>query len=267
MSKQEKPNHVGASGYFQFTFKSGILFNLIELDKEGKVIRDDRTDFAKSAAAAAWHIASDMKLAKGKGASTEDALLLAIHKFNGTFSRSARSHAEFLSGLHTRIQSQVEKNKIRILLEQDSRPQLPVPRAEYRVQKGDTISSILHAIGLTKSRLEHLVTENPSRADDLRAGRVFAGDVLFVPVDASLYKELFAQAQAQRAKRMNEQLVSDVIRMTEPDPKEDYWQNLDYGAKMRGLLMAIRNPHHRAHELWKEVGRLAVGTPSVPGTR
>lgn len=267
MTAQREPNYVGASGYFQFTLKSGVLFKLVDLDAEGKVVRDDRTDFAKSAAAAAQHIASDAKLAKGRGASVEDALLLATHKFNGTFSRSARSHAEFLSGLHTRIQSQVEKNKIRILLEQDARPKPPPLRAEYRVVKGDTVSSILRSMGLTKSGLQDVVIENLHRADDLRAGRVYAGDVLLVPISAPAHDMFLAQARTQRAKRMNEQVVADVIRMTEPDPKEDYWQNLDYGAKMRGLLMAIRNPHHRAHELWKEVGRLAVGTPSVPGTR
>jgi hypothetical protein len=267
MTAQREPNYVGASGYFQFTLKSGVLFKLVDLDAEGKVVRDDRTDFAKSAAAAAQHIASDAKLAKGRGASVEDALLLATHKFNGTFSRSAKSHSEFLAVLHTLIQSQVERNKIRMLLEQDARPKPPPLRAEYRVVKGDTVSSILRSMGLTKSGLQDVVIDNLHRADDLRAGRVYVGDVLLVPISAPAHDMFLAQARTQRAKRMNEQVVADVIRMTEPDPKEDYWQNLDYGAKMRGLLMAVRNPHHRAYELWKEMQQLATSTPSVPGIR
>jgi LysM repeat protein len=154
-----------------------------------------------------------------------------------------------------------------MLLEQDARPKPPPLRAEYRVVKGDTVSSILRSMGLTKSGLQDVVIDNLHRADDLRAGRVYVGDVLLVPISAPAHDMFLAQARTQRAKRMNEQVVADVIRMTEPDPKEDYWQNLDYGAKMRGLLMAVRNPHHRAYELWKEMQQLATSTPSVPGIR
>jgi hypothetical protein len=266
MTAQREPNYVGASGYFQFTLKSGILFKLVDLDAEGKVVRDDRTDFVKSAAAAAQHIASDAKLAKARGASGEDALLLATHKFNGTFSRSAKSHTEFLSILHTLVQSQVERNKIRLLLERDARPQLPPLRAEYHVVKGDTVSSVLRAMGLRKSGLQDVIVENLSRADDLRAGRVYAGDVLLVPISAPAHDVFLARARAQRARRMNEQVVADVIRMTEPDPKEDYWQNLDYGAKMKGLLMALRDPRHRAHEAWKQTVQAASTLPA-PSTK
>jgi hypothetical protein len=257
MTKKSEPNSAGAVGYFQFTLKSGKLFQLIDTDTNGTIVRDDRTDFAKSAVAAAHHLASDAKLAVTRGAARTDALRLAVHKFNGTFSGTATSYAGFLSAMHKRIQSQVQRNRVQVLLDRDSRPALPAARAEYLVANGDTLPKILRSLGLATAQLEDLIIENPTRAEDLRAGRVYAGTILVVPVHAAAHKPLLQRAQAQRAKREREQYLTDILKMTEVDPREDYWQNIDYGAKMEGLLAALANPQHLGHGLFQEVQQVA----------
>lgn len=253
MAKKPEPNAVGAVGYFQFTLKSGKLFQLIETDAVGNIVRDDRTDFAKSAAAAAQHLASDAKLAVARGASRADALRLAIHKFNGTFSGTAKSYQGFLASMHVRVQSQVQRNQVHLVLERESRPVLPTVRAEYQVMKGDTLQKIMRSLGLTNAQVEELIRENPGKAEGLRVGRVYAGDVLAVPAISPVHKPLLERAQALRVKKVREQYVTDIVKLTEADPREDYWQNIDYGAKMEGLLAALANPQHAAHGLFQEI--------------
>jgi hypothetical protein len=122
---------------------------------------------------------------------------------------------------------------------------------------GDTLPKILRSLGLATAQLEDLIIENPTRAEDLRAGRVYAGTILVVPVHAAAHKPLLQRAQAQRAKREREQYLTDILKMTEVDPREDYWQNIDYGAKMEGLLAALANPQHLGHGLFQEVQQVA----------
>ncbi len=266
----DRESTAGATGVFQFTFEAGKTAKLVRTEYDAvtktKKVVDERKDILKSGEAAAKLLSYNYRIHVPKAATDQDAWLLAVAQYNGSFSyhyamqehsqTSYAGFAQYMDGyMHARVvmfrhakrpsdtwESLAKKYfvgeaRLREVNNGQLGGEVLIPEIDtadlwYDVKSGESPSRIAETLGTSTARLIEL---NP---ETLKPNTLFlAGIRLRIPPEAR-------NAQALAAKL-------NILRM------EGLPENAEYVLKLLGVLSILK----KQGVIKGPVPRLNGGTP------